>query len=106
MPRAANRTKPTVERATKRTYSDGITVDYRPMTTEEALQILEDTARGDGDKIRADAARKWLEINGGIDDKKDCVLEIIHTYKDKPRLIIPKIEIPQITPKVEVGAGI
>jgi hypothetical protein len=85
----------TAERSTKRTFAGGMTVDYQPMDQEEALQIIEDVARGQANKQQADAARKWLEINGGGEVYTKYTLEVVHTYRDKPKVNIPKIVIPE-----------
>jgi len=64
------------------------------MTAESAMAIIEGVINGQGDKTQLQAAIAWLKINGGGDVFQKYVLEIVHTYKDKPVAVIPKINIP------------
>ena len=73
--------------ASKKVKTDG-------MTAESAMAIIESVATGNGDKTQLQAAVSWLKINGGGDVFQKYVLEIVHTYKDKPVAVIPKINIP------------
>lgn len=64
------------------------------MTPEEAMRIIESVARGEGGKQQAEAAREWLRINGAGEVFTKYTLEIVHTYKDKPAVVIPKLIVP------------
>jgi len=71
------------------------------MTTAKALKKLEEMIANGGDKTQLNAILAYLKINGEGEQYKRSYLEIVHTYKDKPKVIIPKIEIPKIIPKAD-----
>ena len=80
----------TEEEATKCKPTTKPTTGINPMTKEEAMQIIEAVARGEGTKMQTEAAKEWLRINGAGEIFTKYQLEIVHTYKTE------KQELPEL----------
>jgi len=66
--------------------------DASRMTKEEAMQIIENVARGEGSKQQTEAAKEWLRINGAGEIFTKYQLEIVHTYKSDKQAL-PELKI-------------
>jgi len=74
-------------KAAKTEHQTGATGTQEAMTQEEAMQIIESVARGQGDKSQKDAAEAWLRINGAGEIYTKYTLEVVLT-DDRPKKVI------------------
>lgn len=66
-------------------------LDMGSMSASDLIKVIEAGARGEATKDQVTAAKSLLQIQGSGQAFRRHILEVVHSYKDKPKNEIPKL---------------